>query len=59
VTNDPQFAKYACKNYIIDDNEICNDDKIGDDDAKGYFSNGLSPSDKKEEVSDKYFFDHL
>ncbi len=26
VTNDPQFAKYAHKNYIIDDDEICNDD---------------------------------
>jgi hypothetical protein len=59
VTNDPQFAEYARENYIIDDDEICNDDKIGDDDAKGYFSDGLLPSDKKEEVSDEYFFDHL
>ncbi len=59
VTNDPQFTKYAHKNYIIDDNEICNNDRIGDDDAKGYFSDGLLPSDKKEEVSDEYFFDHL
>ena len=59
VTNDPQFAKYAHKNYIIDDDEICNDDEIGDDDAKGYFSDGSLPSDKKEEVSDKYFFEHL
>jgi hypothetical protein len=59
VTNDPQFAEYACENYIIDDDEICNDDEIGNDDAKGYFSNRLLPSDKKEEVSDEYFFDHL
>ncbi len=59
VTNDPQFTKYAHKNYIINDDEISNDDKICNDDAKGYFSDGLLPSDKKEEVSDKYFFDHL
>ncbi len=59
VTNDPQFAEYACKNYIIDNNEICNDDEIGDDDAEGYFSDGSLPSDKKEEVSDENFFDHL
>ncbi len=59
VTNDPQFAKYAHKNYIIDDDEICNDSKIGDDDAKGYFLDGSLPSDEKGEVSDKYFFDHL
>ncbi len=59
VTNDPQFAKYAHKNYIIDDDEICNDDKIGDDDAKGYFSDGSLHSDEKEEVSDECFFDHL
>ncbi len=59
VTNDPQFAKYALKNYIIDYDEIWDDDKIGNDDAKGYFSNGSLPSDKKEEVSDEYFFDHL
>jgi hypothetical protein len=26
VTNDPQFAEYARENYIIDDDEICNDD---------------------------------
>ncbi len=59
VTNDPQFAEYACKNFIIDDDEICNHDEIGNDDAKGYFSDGSLPSDKKEEVSNKYFFDHL
>ena len=53
VTNDPEFTEYACKNYIIDD------DKIYDDDAEGYFSDGLLPSDEKEEVSDEYFFDHL
>jgi hypothetical protein len=53
VTNDPEFTKYARKNYIIDDDEIC------DDDAEGYFSDGLLPSDKKEEVSNEYFFDHL
>ncbi len=50
VTNDPQFTKYACKNYIIDDDKISNDDKICDDDAKGYFSDRLLPSDEKEEV---------
>jgi hypothetical protein len=59
VTNDPQFTKYACKNYIIDDDEISNDDKICDDDAKGYFSDGSLPSDEKEEVSNEYSFDHL
>jgi hypothetical protein len=59
MTNDPQFAKYACKNYIIDDDDICNDDEICNDDAKGYFSDGSLPSDEKEEVSDEYFFDHL
>ncbi len=53
VTNDPEFTKYACENYII------NDDKICDDDAEGYFSDELLPFDKKEEVSDEYFFDHL
>jgi hypothetical protein len=53
VTNNPEFTEYACKNYIIDDDEIC------DDDAKCYFSDGSLPSDKKEEVLDKYFFDHL
>ena len=53
VTNDPEFTEYARENYIIDDDEIC------DDDAKGYFSDRLLPSDEKEEVSDKYFFDHL
>jgi hypothetical protein len=59
VTNDPQFAKYACKNYIIDDDEICDDDEIDEDDAEGYFSDGSLPSDEEEEVSDEYFFDHL
>ncbi len=53
VTNDPKFIEYACENYIIDDDEIC------DDDSKGYFSDGSLPSDKKEKVSDEYFFDHL
>jgi hypothetical protein len=53
VTTDPQFAEYACKNYIIDEDEICNDDEIGDDDAEGYFFDGSMPSDKKEEVSDE------
>jgi hypothetical protein len=53
VTNNPEFTEYASENYIIDDDEIC------DDDAEGYNSDGLLPSDKKEEVSDKYFFDHL
>jgi hypothetical protein len=33
--------------------------KFGNDDAKGYFSDGSLPSDEKEEVSDEYFFDHL
>ena len=32
VINDHEFTKYARKNYMIDDEEIC------DDDAKGYFS---------------------
>jgi hypothetical protein len=59
VTNNPQFAEYACKNYIIDDDDICDDDEICDDDAEGYFSDGSLPSDKKEEVSDEYFFEHL
>ncbi len=59
MTNDPQFAKYARENYIIDDDDICDDDKICNDDAEGYFSDGSLPSDKKEEVSDEYFFDHL
>jgi hypothetical protein len=34
VTNDPEFTKYVRKNYIIDDEEIC------EDDAKDYFSDG-------------------
>ncbi len=59
VTNDPQFTKYACKNYIINDDKISNYDKICNDDANGYFSDVSLPSDKKEEVSDEYFFDHL
>jgi hypothetical protein len=53
VTNDPQFTKYARKNYIINDDKISDDDKICDDDAEGYFSDGSLPSDEKEEVSDK------
>jgi hypothetical protein len=59
VTNDPQFSEYAHENYIIDDDEICNNDEIGNDDAEGYFSDRSLPSDEKEEVSDEYFFDHL
>jgi hypothetical protein len=59
VTNDPQFAKYAHKNYILDNNEICNNDEIDDDGAKGYFLDGSLPSDEKEEFSNEYFFDHL
>ncbi len=53
VTNNPEFTEYVCKNYIIDDGKICGDD------AKGYFLVRLLLSDKKEEVSDEYFFDHL
>jgi hypothetical protein len=53
VTNNPEFTKYVCKNYIIDDEVIC------DDEAKGYFLDGSLLSNKKEEVSDEYFFDHL
>ncbi len=34
ITNDPKFIEYARENYIIDDDKIC------DDDAKGYFSDG-------------------
>jgi hypothetical protein len=34
ITNDPEFTKYVRENYIIDDEEIC------DDDAKGYFLDG-------------------
>jgi hypothetical protein len=45
VTNDPEFTEYV-RNYIIDDEEICHDD------ADGYFSDGLLPVDKKEEVLD-------
>jgi hypothetical protein len=41
VTNNPEFTKYARKNYIIDDDKIC------DDDAEGYFSDELLPSDRK------------
>jgi hypothetical protein len=53
VTHDPEFTEHARENYIIDDYKIC------DDDAEGYFSDGSLPSDKKEEVSDEYIFDHL
>jgi hypothetical protein len=53
VTNNPKFTKYACKNYNI------NDDKICDDDAKGYFSDESLPSYEKEEGLDKYYFGHL
>jgi hypothetical protein len=35
VTNNPEFTEYACKNYIIDDDKIC------DVDAEGYFLDGL------------------
>jgi hypothetical protein len=59
VTNDPQFTKYARKNYIINDGEISDDDEICNDDAEGYFSDRLLPSDEKEEVSDEFFFVHL
>jgi hypothetical protein len=53
VTNDPEFTENARENYIIDDDRIC------DDDVKGYFSDRLLPPEKKEEVLDEYFFDHL
>jgi hypothetical protein len=53
VINNSEFTKYARKKYIIDDDKNC------DDDAKGYFSDGVLPSDEKEEVSEEYFFDHL
>jgi hypothetical protein len=53
VTNNPELKKYACKNYIICDAKIC------DDDANGYFSDRSLPVVEKEEVSDEYFFDHL
>jgi hypothetical protein len=53
VTNNPEFTEYAHENYIIDYDKIC------DDDAKSYFLDGSLPSDKKEKVSDEYFFDHL
>jgi hypothetical protein len=41
VTNNPEFTEYVHENYIIDDEEICGNH------AKGYFSDGLLPSDKK------------
>ncbi len=53
LTNNPKFTEYACKNYIVDNDKIC------DDDAKGYFLDGLLLSDNNEELSDDYFFDHL
>jgi hypothetical protein len=48
VTNDPQFTKYARKNYIIDDDKISNDDKICNDDAKCYFSDRSLPLTKRK-----------
>jgi hypothetical protein len=46
VTNDLEFNAYACDHYILDDGEIA------DDEADGYVSDGLLPSDKKDEVMD-------
>ena len=54
VTNDPDFEAYAKDHVHIND-----EDNDGNPDDSGYFFDGSLPSDKKEEVSDSYFFEHL
>jgi hypothetical protein len=39
-----KFNENGCENYILDDAEIA------DNDANGFFSDGLLPSDKKDSV---------
>jgi hypothetical protein len=54
VTNDPDFEAYTKDHFHIID-----EDNDGNPDDSGYFFDGSLPSDKKEEVSDSYFFEHL
>ncbi len=53
VSNNPEMNAHAHEHHILDDGVVA------DDDADGYFSDGQLPSDKKEEVTDNCFFDHL
>jgi len=58
VTNDPDFHAYATANYYLADDEG-GDLSVDDGNDDGYFSDETLPSDKREEVSDEYFFEHL
>jgi hypothetical protein len=53
VTNNQEFEAYVQKNCYLGDEEAM--EEIND----GYFSNGLLPPNKKDKVSDNYFFEHL
>jgi len=63
VSNEPDFDAYCRENYIIDDDDVDNDNEVTDDDGgednDGYFSEDEIPLDKMEEVDDDYFYEHL
>jgi len=56
VTNDEEFAEYAAKNYILDEDSS---DAAEQEDSSGYFSDEELQDDEKEEVTDDDFFNLL
>ena len=56
VTNDEEFAEYAAKNYILDEDSSDADEQ---EDSSGYFSDEELQDDEKEEVMDDDFFNLL
>jgi len=56
VTNDEEFAEYAAKNYILDEDSS---DAAEQEDSSGHFSDEELQEDEKEEVTDDDFFNLL
>ncbi len=56
VTNDEEFAEYAAKNYILDEDSSDADEQ---EDSSGHFSDEELQDDEKEEVTDDDFFNLL
>ena len=56
LTNDAEFAEYAAKNYIVDEDSS---DAAEQEDSSGYFSDEELQDDEKEEVTDDDFFNLL
>ena len=56
VTNDEEFAEYAAKNYILDEDSSDADEQ---EDSSGYFSDEELQDNEKEEVTDDDFFNLL